>query len=101
MNWTRGADNAPWWDAETGHRVLACRVASGWRYLALGPDRTVGWDYRAWRDGQIPHWSGEEPRGHYDDEHPVPMPRALLGSTDNPEAARALCAADAQQETSA
>jgi hypothetical protein len=95
LTWTRGPNNAPWWDAQTGHRVLACRVRDHWVYLALGPDRAAGWSYRDWSRGEIPHWSGQEPKARYKVGERIPQPRVLLGRADSAEAARALCAKDA------
>ena len=98
LPWARGADNAPWWDAPTGHRVLALRAGSGWCYFALGPDRSAGWDYRAWRNGTGRHWSGQEPKVHYARGEQILQPREFLGRADTAEAARALCAAHAAQQ---
>lgn len=91
ITWER-SESGPWWDANTGHRILAMRRADGWAYLALGPDRSAGWSYRAWSSGAGPHWSGQEPREHYARGEHIPQPRESLGICDSPEAARDLCA---------
>lgn len=97
LTWTRSA-SGPWEEADSGHRVLACRVGSQWRYTALSPDRrSDGWSYRAWANGSAPHWSGEEPKIHYAKGDRIPQPRDILGVSDTPDEARALCAADASK----
>jgi len=92
-DWRRGA--GPWQDSDSGHRVVACRCGEQWRYMALGPDRAAGWDYREWRDGAIPHWSGEEPKLHYATGELLPRRREWLGTYDTAEEARARCEKDA------
>lgn len=77
----------------SGARVVACKGANGYCFLAYGPDRAAGWDYRAWRSGQIPHWSGEEPKARYRRGEAIPQPRAFLGAFDTAAAARACCEA--------
>jgi len=57
MTWHRGA--GPWQDADSGHRVVACRCGEQWRYTALGPDRAAGWDYREWRE-DMEYWGDED-----------------------------------------
>jgi len=94
MIWTRGAS---WQDSDTGHRVTAIRVGDAWRFIALGPDRAEGWDYRAWRDGEATHWSGEEPKAHYEAGERIPQPREWLGTFDTAEEARRRCEDDATQ----
>ncbi|MFP4063369.1 MAG: hypothetical protein ACLFS2_11325 [Halochromatium sp.] len=79
----------------SGARVAACKGAAGWRYLAYGPDRAVGWSYRAWNNGSIPHWSGQEPAIRYALGDAIPQRRALLGSFETAAEARACCEAAA------
>jgi len=93
MKWHRGY--GPWQDADSGHRVVACRCGEQWRYTALGPDRAEGCDHREWRDGAIPHWSGEEPRLHYGEGELLPQRREWLGTYDTPDEARMRCEKDA------
>mgnify|MGYP000157892908 CR=1 FL=1 len=51
------------------------RVAGG----VEGPLPFEGWDYRAWRDGRAPHWSGQDPKVHYSRGESIPQPSLLLG----------------------
>jgi len=93
--WTRGPDRAPWEDADSGHRVLAIRRGDAWVFWAFGPDRRAGWSYRAWANGEAPHWSGSDPPVRYAIGEHVPQPRVFLGEAASAADARALCERDA------
>ena len=68
------------------------------RYLAYGPSRAAGWNYRAWSNGSAQHWSGQEPRAHYALGEPIPQPRALIGIYDDADQAKAAIENSAQTE---
>lgn len=80
-------------DGPGGARVVCMKAADGWRYLAYGADRSAGWDYRRWASGEIPHWSGEEPKAHYARGETIPPDREYVGRFE--EVATACRAAEA------
>lgn len=95
MNWTRNPGG--WQDADSGHRVLAIRRGDAWVFWALGPDRMAGWDYRAWSNGRIPHWSGREPPEHYARGMHILERREFIGESPDAETARRMCEDHAAQ----
>jgi len=100
MNWTKHATEQRA-DSDTGHRVVGVPVNGDTRYVAWGPDRTAGWNYRDWRDGRIPHYSGADPKPRYVLGERLPTPRVLLGVYPNFRDAAARCERDADEELAA
>lgn len=75
-----------------GHRVQACRIGDAWRFVAWGPDQAPDWSYRAFSNGQCPHWAGTAHREHYPVGERIPQRHILLGARSTAAEARALCA---------
>lgn len=84
--------------SDTGARVAKCGYqgadgALAYRYLAYGPDRAAGWQYRTWSNGTAKHWSGTEPPIRYALGEPIPQRYPLLGVFDSAATAQAACEA--------
>ena len=75
--------------AQTGHRVSAARVVSGWVYSAWGPDRAPEISWRDWPSVEL---GGRE---HYAIGQQVPQRFPWLGDFPTSAEAKAACELDA------